>query len=696
MEQILQYLVIFALQSAAIYAIAASGLVVTYTTSGIFNFAHGAIGMVVAFFYWQMTSDTSGGDTLLGDGWGLHPLVALPLCLLVVAPLIGFVLDRVIMRRLAGASTIAGIVATIGLLFALVQIVGIVWPQTQTRKVERFFGNETFELFGTNVLYHRTIALAVAIGVAFGLRFFLFGTRLGTAMRAVVDSRDLTALNGADPDRVSSAAWMLGCSLAGLAGILIAPELPSFTAIAMTLLVIQAYAAAMVGRLRSLPLTFLGAVILAELEQVTALISRNDWFGETVSDKLSQISSAMPVLLLLGVLVFLREDRGGLRSEKLGFRVPRPSFRSVATGMGVLFVAMMAVYQLELFTVTTRLNMGRGIALGIIILSLVLLTGWAGQVSLAQLALSGLCACAIWKWGPYVGLVGGVLICAAVGAVVALPALRMRSLYLALTTMAFALLMETVVYGNTTAFDSLGPFATGGATADRPSFLASDKVFVAFLALVFIGLALGLTVIRNGPFGRRLAAMKDSPDACATLGMDLTATKLQVFILASAIAGLGGGLLAMWNQRNVGLAQYALLEGGALAGLPLVLVAVIGGITSVFGAVFGAFLFIGMPLLGSKVSALKSLMNVAPGLAGIGLAKSPDGAVRQMADGAADVKEAIAALRAGRSESSTSTDERLSPEAMLAEGRRLSDDDVAHLDHVLGLSWGRDERVGAS
>src|SRR5687768_4673503 len=122
MEQILQYLVIFALQSAAIYAIAASGLVVTYTTSGIFNFAHGAIGMVVAFAYWQMTSTSSGGDAFFGAGLGLNPLLALVLCLFVVAPAIGFVLDRVIMRRLAGASTIAGIVATIGLLFALVQI----------------------------------------------------------------------------------------------------------------------------------------------------------------------------------------------------------------------------------------------------------------------------------------------------------------------------------------------------------------------------------------------------------------------------------------------------------------------------------------------------------------------------------------------------------------------------------------------
>jgi branched-chain amino acid transport system permease protein len=688
MEQILQYLVIFALQSAAIYAIAASGLVVTYTTSGIFNFAHGAIGMVVAFAYWQMTSTSSGGDAFFGDGMGLNPWLALVLCLFVVAPAIGWVLDRVIMRRLAGASTIAGIVATIGLLFALVQIAGILWPQDQSYSLPGFFPGESFSLFDVNVTYHRALSLVIAIVVAFGLRALLFNTRLGVAMRAVVDSRDLTALNGASPDRVSAVAWMLGCSLAGLAGILIAPNLSQFTAIALTLLVIQAYAAAMVGRLRSLPLTFLGALILAETEQLLALIDVNDWFGENISGKLGTLGSAVPVLMLLAVLIFLREDRGGLRSEKLNFRVPRPSTRTVALGMGSLVLVAAAVAQLELFSVTTRLNYGKGLALGIVILSLVLLTGWAGQVSLAQLGLSGLAACAVWKMGPIGGLLAGVVICAAVGALVALPALRMRSLYLALTTMAFALLMETVVYGNNTIFKALAPFATGSARADRPGFLESDKAFFIAMAVCFALIAVGLTVIRNGPFGRRLAAMKDSPDACATLGMDLTATKLQVFVLASAIAGFGGGLLAMWNNTNVGLSQYALLEGGALGGLPLVLVAVIGGITSVFGAAFGAFLFVGMPLLGNKVSWLKSAMNVAPGLAGIGLAKSPDGAVRQIADGASDVAEAIARLRADRTEAEASGGAR-EPEQMVAAGR-LTPDDVAHLDHVLGLSWGRD------
>ncbi len=691
-QQVLQYLVIFALQSAAIYAIAASGLVVTYTTSGIFNFAHGAIGMIVAFSYWQMTS-TAESDTLLGSGYGWPPLVSLVLCLFVVAPAMGWLLDRVIMRRLAGASTIAGIVATIGLLFALVQIAGILWPQDKSYSLQPFFGTEGFTLFDVKVTYHRLLSLVVAIGVAFGLRALLYGTRLGTAMRAVVDSRDLTALNGAHPDRVSSVAWMLGCSLAGLAGILIAPSLSQFTAIALTLLVIQAYAAAMLGRLRSLPLTFLGALILAEFEQILALIDVRDWAGSW-SDELGTVSGAAPVIMLLVVLIFLREDRSALRSEKLDFRVPRPSVRTVAIVMGALVGICAFVAFTESFTLRTRLDFGKGLALGIVMLSLVLLTGWAGQVSLMQLGLSGLAACAIWKLGPVGGLAAGIAICAAVGAVVALPALRMRSLYLALTTMAFALLLETVVYGNSTIFPGLADFATSQARADRLPGLESDAAFFTFMAVVFGLVAIGLTFVRNGGFGRRLAAMKDSPAACATLGMDLTVLKLQVFTLSAGIAGLGGGLLAMWNSSSVGMPQYALLEGGALAGLPLVLVAVIGGITSVMGALFGAFLFVGMPLLGNKYAGLKNLMNLLPGLAGIGLAKSPDGAVRQMADGAAEVSEAIARMRAGRGGSFTSVAAAIGPGIAepeeIALGARPSRDEIRAMDHVTGFGWGLD------
>ena len=668
MEDLFRYFVVFAILAAPTYAIAASGLVVTYTTTGIFNFAHGAIGMIVAFCYWQITSPAA---------WDLPVAVGLVLCLLVIAPAFGWLLDRLLMRHLAGASTITTIVATIGLLFALVSLADLIWPSgTGVRSVEKLFAGNTFEVVGVTVEYHDAVALVAAVAVAVGLRALLFGTRLGTAMRAVVDSRELAALNGADPDRVSAVAWMLGSSLAGLAGILLAPDL-TLTSIALTLVVIQAYAVAMVGRLRSLPLTFLGALILAEVNSLFDYIPLRIELSDTVDQAFSDLGSATPILMLLVVLVVMKQDKAALRPENIRFRVPRPSMSRVAAIMGGLVAVCALISVTDVVSANTVDELGKGLALGIVILSLVLLTGWAGQVSLAQLALSGITALAVWKMGPY-GLLVGVVVTAVIGAVVALPALRMRSLYLALTTMAFALLLERVVYGNNTLFPEFLPFATGSASAERFGLIESDGAFFVFLAVVFGAVALGLTAIRNGHFGRRLAAMKDSPSACATLGLDLTVTKLQVFALSAAIAGLGGGLLAMWKSSSVGLTDYALLEGGALAGLPLVLVAVIGGITSVTGALLGAVLLVGMPMVGRWYGGLKTPMSLAPGLAGIGLAQNPDGVVRQ-------VGEAIEEIRA-RSDEATAPFE--TPETLGADGR-IGADDAARLDDELGLSWGR-------
>ncbi|MGI8936717.1 MAG: ABC transporter permease subunit [Iamia sp.] len=668
MEELFRYFVVFAVLAAPTYAIAASGLVVTYTTTGIFNFAHGAVGMIVAFCYWQITSSAA---------WDQPVWLGLVLCLLVIAPGMGWFLDRVLMRRLAGASTITTIVATIGLLFALVSLADLVWPSgTGIRTVDRLFDGKTFELTGVQIPYHDVISLLAAIAVAVGLRFLLFRTRLGTAMRAVVDNRDLAGLNGVNPDRVSSVAWMLGCSLAGLAGILLAPNL-TLTSIALTLVVIQAYAVAMVGKLRSLPLTFLGALILAEVNSAFDYVQNQFEFSPTIEGALGDLGSATPALMLLVVLIVIRQDKAALRPDNIRFRVPRPTMQSVAMIMGGVVVACLAISATDFVSANTVDELGKGLAFAIVILSLTLLTGWAGQVSLAQLALGGICALVVWKLGPY-ALPLGVLITALVGTLVALPALRMRSLYLALTTMAFALVLEKVVYGNNAIFAAFRPFATGSASAERFSFVESDSAFFVFMAVILALVALGLTMIRNGHFGRRLAAMKDSPGACATLGLDLTVTKLEVFALSAGIAGLGGGLLAMWKSSSVGLTDYALLDGGALAGLPLLLLAVIGGITSITGALVGATLFVFIPTLSRWYPGLKSPLSLFPGLAGIGLAKNPDGAVRQVA-------EAIEEIRAGDADGAGRG--LGSPEDLL-DGGRISDEDLAQLDDELGLSWG--------
>ena len=207
-------------------------------------------------------------------------------------------------------------------------------------------------------------------------------------------------------------------------------------------------------------------------------------------------------------------------------------------------------------------------------------------------------------------------------------------------------------------------------------------MFIA-MAVAFSAVALLLTVIRNGAFGRRLQAMNDSSAACATLGLDLTKLKLQVFCLAAGIAGLGGAMLAMWKSSRIGRNDFALVEG-PLPGLPLVLIAVVGGITSVAGAVFGSVVFVMLPVIGVWYPSLRNLTNLAPGLAGVGLGTNPDGVVCQAQSVVEDVMET-------RKED-THQDGRFVPglaaPELLGFDSPATDEQIEALDDELGLSWG--------
>lgn len=675
MTDLLNVLVL-GLVSASIYAVAASGLVLTYTTSGIFNFAHGTIAMVSAFVFWQLRSP---------DAWGLPVPVALVVTLFVFAPALGWFIDWLIMRRLHDAAPMIRIVVPIGLLVALISLAQIIWPPaTVNARLGDFFPGESIQLGDIAVTYHQLIVFVVAVVVAVGLRILLFNTRTGVAMRAVVESRDLAALNGASPNRYSSISWALGSMLAAVTGILIAPLL-QLDQVNLTLLVINAFAAAVVGRLRSLPLTFLGALVLGLSVELARRYQSDlpSWVGpETV-----------PVLMLFLALVVLPQDKAAVFNVARGStRVPQVRVRTaIGTGVALIAVAWMIP---SLMTGNALQTMGFAMGLGLIAISMVPLTGYAGQLSLAPMAFAGIGATVMYdhgKTGSPLALLLVLGICAVVGAAVALPAIRLKGLYLALATMSFAFFCEKVVFGPVAArpdSHTYHPLAIGNLEASSPR----AQLVVMAVAVAVVGVL--ITALRRSPFGRQLQAMKDSPAAASTLGLNLTRLKVEAFALSAAIAGLGGALLAIWRgQYNA--EQFSLLQG-TLPGLPLVLMAVVGGIAAVAGAFLGGVLLAVMPMVGSTYPWSKNIMNLLPGVAGLGLAANANGAIAQT------VTQVRAKLDARRGERSPKDDggfrrvltalappkPALAPEGILP-GSPLDPVALAAIDAELGLDQGR-------
>jgi branched-chain amino acid transport system permease protein len=610
---------VLGLSTAAVFALAASGLVLTYTTTGIFNFAHGAIGMLGAFTYWQ-----------LYVAWGWPTPLALGGVLLVAAPVLGLGIERVIMRGLHDAPETIRIVVTVSLLVALLGLGTWVWSPQEVYRVPALFAGQQVTIADVNITWHRLTAFSVAIGVAAGLRLLLFRTRVGLDMRAAVDSRPLAMLHGARPHRSAAIAWAIGCSLAALAGILIGPMGGQLSHTNLTLLIVSAYAAAMIGRLRSFPLTFAGAVFLGLADSYAiGYLPRDNAY-------LTTFRFVIPVVVLFVVLLVLPNPQLRTRAASASREeVPLPSWRTALLTAGVL-VASTGVLA-GVLTDADILRTTRVFGIALIALSLVPLTGFGGQVSLCQMSFAAVGAVVMahhGHGGNPLTLILVALVCGLVGALVALPALRLSGLYLALSTAAFAVFLDRWVF-LLRSFD-LGPWRIkgfdGGVIAvdaldlpgldstHRPTQLMVLSVVTALTYLFVVG-------IRRSRFGQRLLALKDSPAACATLGLDITRLKLAVFALSAAMAGVGGALYA-GTLGSVNPERFSLFES-----LPLLLLTVVGGITTASGALFTGVMLGGFPIVIAVLPFMENLNRLLPGTMGIALGRNPNGAVHDIAAG---------------------------------------------------------------
>ena len=594
--------------SGAVYAIVATGLVVTYTTTGVFNFAHGAVAMFAAFSYWQMT-----------QSWGWNSLLALVVVLFIEAPLLALFVEETYMRRLYGATVVRSLMVSLGLLLILVGLAQAIWPAEQ-RSLPEFFAGRTVSLFDVVITYHQVIVVIVAILIAIGLRIYLRQVRSGIAMRAVVDDPDLLAMAGASPRRVARSGWILGFFLAALAGILISPELQvqGLDINFLTLLVVTGYAAAIVGRLRNLPWTFAGGIALGLAEAyATGYLP-----GHIPVNLVSEISVLTPVAFLFVALLVVPSSRLRAVGRLTVATPPRVASLIESIRGSVLFVAI-AVGATFVLGGSMIGSVTQGLALGIVALSLILVTGYAGQVSLCQLTFMGIGAFVMSKvasgGASWWGLIIGVLVCAAVGAIVSLPALRLQGLYLALATLAFA---QAAYYG---FFSNISFIPQGGAVPvgrlSIPGISTSgDKAYMVFVAVAFVLCAIGVLAIRRSVWGRRLVALNDSPAAFATLGMSPQLSKMLVFAASAALAGIGGVLYAgqplALNANDVQM----------FASLELVLFVTIFGIRTVTGAALGGLAAALLPLASSHLPWWGTgLTGVAAGVGISLMANVPDG-----------------------------------------------------------------------
>jgi branched-chain amino acid transport system permease protein len=604
MSDLLAFTVV-GLVTGSAYAIAASGLVITYATSNVFNMAHGAVGMIMAFLFWELASNQ-----------GLPPFVALLLVVLVAAPLFGALVERSIMRHLTSASVTVSLTVTVGLLVALIGLAQSIWPP-QGRRVEPFFAGRGIQLGQVFVTGQELLTFGLAIIVAGILYYLLVHTRTGIAMRGIVDDRMLLSLHGARPQLLGMYSWALGCALAALAGILLISQL-QLDYITLTLLVVNAYAAAMVGRLTNLPRTIVGAMVLGLLQSYFLLLMRilPDGFVASYQGILGGLRAAVPTIFLFVVMLLL--PHGRLRAGQLtGAALVRvPTWRrTLLAGTGLVVGVVVVTGMLGTINVA---RLGQALALALIMLSLVVLTGFGGDVSLAQMSFVGVGALVVVSWfgavGPLAVLAAG-LVAGLVGALIAIPALRLRGLYLGLGTLAFAVAMDKLVFESA----ELG-FAFGGtAIVERPGLLEGERAFTILVAVAFVAMACFVVAIRRGRFGRLILATRDSPAACGTLGLNITMTRVALFAVSSAMAGVAGALYAGMFV-SVGAPNFAMFQS-----LPLLLLAVVGGITSVSGALIGGLLLGLMPAVQDAVPALGGVVFLLIGAAAIGLGRNPNG-----------------------------------------------------------------------
>ena len=585
----------------AMYALAGQGIIVIYRGSGVVNFALGAIGTASAYLAWELQN--AGWPF----GWAFVAGVAL-------SALLGVAMQILVMRPMRRASSLVRLVATLGVLVLLQSFLTLRYDGNVTL-VASPLPTTLLRPFGGTVVINedRLWLLAIAILVTMLLWCGYRWTNFGRATTAVAENPRAASSLGWSPDLIATANWGLGCALAGAAGILLAPVISLQVAV-FTTLVLAALAAALVGGFSSFPITLAAGLLIGI---ITSELTR---FSTTPG-----LADAVPFFVIVVMVVISGRAlpiRGYLsdRLPKLGTGRLRP-----ALIVPVAVVTFALITQIRSATWADAVITTFGVAT--ILLSIVVVTGYAGQISLAQYAFAGVGALIAGRLVattsvPFeAALVIGVAGTVPIGLLFALPAVRTRGVKLAIITLGLGAAVDVMVFEN--------PNYTGGLIGTNVGVrhlfgLNIDGVtypqrYAAFVFVLFVLAAVAVTNLRRGRAGRRLIAVRTNERAAAALGISPWSVKLYAFGLAAAIAALGGILLS-FSSDNIVYSGFVSFQSITAMGQAL-----IGGIGFVIGPLIGAMFVPGS--LGAKVLAFPAewLPFIAGGVLILILLIHPDG-----------------------------------------------------------------------
>ncbi|WP_328679555.1 ATP-binding cassette domain-containing protein [Streptomyces sp. NBC_00322] len=496
-------------------ALTGIGLIVTYRATGVLNLAQGAIAMVCAYVLREFAVE-----------WGWPLPLAAAVTLLVVAPGIGLVLDRLVFRPIAVVEMdpARALVASIGVFVLLVGGAALLWGNGARSDAPELLPDDPWVQLGA--------VLLLAVLVTAVTRW----TRFGRELRAVVDNRALAALGGIDADRVSAVGWAFGSFTAGLTGVLLAPYV-RLDPYGLPLLVVEVIAVAVVARMRSLSVAVAAALAIGVAQAQLTRLHPSGW-GEQL---LQAVGANLFVVALLIAALMLP----GVGAQSTVARAAAPAVRVP----GVVWLVAGILFLLPLGFAGTDLHASIQVpALAVILLSLVVVTGRGGQISLGQAAYAGLGALftALLAAGRFPGLpampellalVVAVLLVAPLGLLTGWPAIGRHGLALALATLAVGVGVSRFVFAQ--------PYATAGLSLSRPTGLTSDRAYYVVELAVLACALLAVSALRRGRTGRALAALRDHEPGASAAGVPVASLKLLAFVLGAALAALGGGLLGM-------------------------------------------------------------------------------------------------------------------------------------------------------